>query len=127
VATAVGAVVLLVVAWPAGVADRRARAFVWVALAAAAGAGLLLAVLQLAVANGVAVSDTIGPARVGDLLHFRFGRVAATRFLLLGGAGALVWGLFAGGPRLAASWAWRVAGASSRRSAVRFAAAGSAP
>jgi copper transport protein len=110
VATAVGAVVFLVVVWPEGTSDPRARTVGWVALAAAAGAGAILAVLQVAVANGVAVTDAIGPARVGDLLRFRFGRVAATRLVLLGGAGVLVGGLLAGGPRVAASWAWRVAG-----------------
>ncbi len=110
VAAAVGAVVFLVVVWPAGTSDRWARTFVWVALAAAATAGLLLAVTQLAVANGAPVTDGIVPAGVGDLLKFRFGRVAATRLLLLGVAGALVWGLLAGGARVAASWAWRMAG-----------------
>jgi len=111
VAAVVGAVVFLVVVWPAGTSDRRARTFVWIALLGAAAAGALLAVLQLAVAKGVAVTDVVGPAGVGDLLHFRFGRVAATRFLLLGVSGALIWGLMAGGPRMAASWTWRLAGA----------------
>ncbi len=111
VVAAVGAVVFLVVVWPAGASDGRARTFVWVALATAAAAGLVLAVLQVAVASGMAVPDAIGPAGVGDLLRFRFGRVAATRFLLLGVTGVLVWGLLSGGPRVAATWAWRVAGA----------------
>ncbi len=111
VAAAVGGVVFLVVVWPAGATDRRARTFVWVALAAAAIAGLFLALFQLAVANGTAVTDGIGPAGVGDLLRYRFGRVAVTRFVLLGVAGAVVWALLAGGPRVAASWAWRAAGA----------------
>ena len=83
----------------------------WVAIGVAAAAGLLLALIQQAVANGLSVPSAFGPARVGDLVQFRFGRVAVTRLALLAVAAALAGGLFAGGPRVAASWAWRLAGA----------------
>ncbi len=111
VAAGVGAVVFLVVVWPAGTSDRRARTFVWVAFGGATAAGLLLALLQLAVANGLSVPSAFGPAHLADLGQFRFGRVALTRLALLAVAAALAGGLLAGGPRVAASWAWRLAGA----------------
>ncbi|HEX6235923.1 MAG TPA: copper resistance protein CopC [Acidimicrobiales bacterium] len=84
IAVLVGATAFLLVLWPAGIADRRARRLVsvawWVALVAtAAGIGL-----HGAYAAGLSLGDALDPSVIGDELGTRTGRTYAVRLLVLG-------------------------------------------
>lgn len=84
IAVLVGATAFLLVLWPAGIADRRARRLVsvswWVALGAtAAGIGL-----HGAYAAGLPLADVLDPSVIGDELGNRTGRTYAVRLLVLG-------------------------------------------
>jgi len=94
-----GALAFLGWAWPAGVADRRARALTWglligVAVTTAAAFGL-----QGPYGAGLPLGDAVKPAVLSGVWHTRYGHVHVLALVLLVLSGALVWMLFSGASR----------------------------
>jgi putative copper export protein/methionine-rich copper-binding protein CopC len=83
-ATLVGGLAFVATVWPAGAASRRTRRLLWGAALVAALASFVLAVVQHATATGLTIGQALEPSHLRDTMHYRFGRVAAARVVLLG-------------------------------------------
>jgi copper transport protein len=79
----VGGVLFLLVCWPAGWAQLRARRLVWCGLGAAAVAALCGLGLQAAADVGASLSQVTDPAPIRDLLGTRLGQAHLARLAAL--------------------------------------------
>lgn len=86
----VGGAALLLLAWPEGAADRRARAVLWSGLAAAAVGTLGSLLLESPYGRGGELADALRLSDVADVLDTRIGLAWFVRLALLGVAAALL-------------------------------------
>lgn len=89
-----GALGFLVLLWPAGRTNRRARRLVWSVWGLALLASVVSIGLQGAFAEGLPLGDVLSPSVMGDVLDTRFGEMAALRAGLLLLAASLVLTVF---------------------------------
>jgi putative copper export protein len=105
-ATLVGGLAFVATVWPAGAASARTRRMLWAATLLAALTSFVLAVVQHATATGLNLGQALEPAHLRDTLHYRFGRVAAARVVLLGVSALLMTRLHSLRQRSASATAW---------------------
>ncbi|HZB50798.1 MAG TPA: FixH family protein [Mycobacteriales bacterium] len=79
-----GGLAFLVLCWPAGRADPRARRLVWTGWGAAAAGAVLGLLLEGPYAAGTGLLDAVDPALLSSTLSTTYGRMLCARLILLG-------------------------------------------
>jgi copper transport protein len=110
-ATLIGGLAFLATVWPQGADVAAPRRLLWGAAMAAAGASVLLPVLQHAAATGLSLPEAVSPAHLGGSLQYRFGRVAVARLGLLAVVAIVTSRLSRRGAQAARSRTWCAAAA----------------
>ncbi len=113
---------LLLIGWPAGRDDRRARRIVWGGWSALALGALLELLLQGPYTAGAGLAKVTSGSLLDDTLHSRYGQLHLVRVALLAAVGALLAGCLRARARPA--WWTGVAGALGAAVAWTFSGAG---
>lgn len=79
-----GGLAFLVLCWPAGRADPRARRLVWTGWGAATAGAVLGLLLEGPYAAGTGILDTVDPSLLSATLSTTYGRMLCARLILLG-------------------------------------------
>ncbi len=79
-----GGLAFLVLCWPAGRADPRARRLVWTGWGAATAGALLGLLLEGPYAAGTGILDAVDPSLLSATLSTTYGRMLCARLILLG-------------------------------------------